>query len=313
MSCVRIKGTRMAKVNLKLLQTFLLVAEHGSFRRASEYAHRAPSAISMQIRDLEAQVGMRLFVRTAQRISLTPEGRALFERTKSAMDQVEQGLSELSDIAARRRGQLTIACAPTLASSYLGNVLANFAHRFPDSVVSVREVPPREGLELLQRQKVEFYIGPEIADLKDFSFEPLINDQLFACAPEGYDPGGDCISLAELGQIPVILLDARTALRPLVDRICAKSGTTLNIRYELQHTSTALGLVEAGLGIAILPEIALPAEAHTSFRAIPLSDAMSIRRIGIVTTKGYVQHGYTEQLLNVIRADFGGTGLVDLA
>lgn len=297
----------MAKVNLKLLQTFLLVAEHGSFRRASEYAHRAPSAISMQIRDLEEQVGMRLFVRSAQRISLTPEGRGLYNRTKQAMGEIEQGLTELSGIAGRRRGQVTIACAPTLASSYLGKILTNFARRYPDSVVSVREVPPSEGLELLQDQKVEFYIGPESADMKDFTFEPLITDQIFVCAPPAFDPGGDRISLADLGETPVISLDPKTALRPLVDRICTKIGAELNIRYELQQTATALALAQAGLGVAILPEIALQDGQNPAVRAIPLSDPMSERRIGIVTTKGYVQHGYTEQLLSVIRADFGET------
>lgn len=305
----------MSNVNLKLLQTFLLVAEHGSFRRASEYAHRAPSAISMQVRDLEAQVGMRLFVRTAQRITLTPEGQALYKRTRHAMHEVEAGLAELSDLAARRRGQVTIACAPTLASAYLGGILANFARRYPDSVVSIREVPPGEGLELLQNQEVEFYIGPDIADLKDFSFEPLLKDPLLACAPPGLDLGvaseAAGLSLRDLGQTPVILLDPKTALRQLVDRIAAKQGVTLNLRYEPQNTATAMALVEAGLGVAILSKLALVSGNRDRVRAIPIRDPMAERLIGIVTAKGYVQHGNTQQLLAVIRAEIGSAEMAN--
>lgn len=296
----------MKGVNLKLLQTFLLVAEHGSFRRAAEVAHRAPSAISMQVRDLEAQVGMRLFVRRAQRISLTPEGQALFERTRGAMADMEGALEHLAEIAARRRGQVTIACAPTVAASHMGSILASFARRYPDSVVSVREVAPVEGLELLQRQKVEFYIGPEIVELTDFSFEPLVADPLVACAPPDFDPGGETVSLGDLGEMPVILLDAKTALHQLVGRITHRLGITLNVRYELQNASTALALVNAGLGVAILPTIALGSGTADAFRAIPISDPLSERQLGIVTTKGYVQHGYSEHLLSFIRADFSG-------
>ncbi len=294
----------MNGVNLKLLQTFLLVAENASFRRAADIANRAPSAISMQVRDLEAQVGMRLFVRTAQRISLTPEGQALYDRTQGAMAEMQAGLEHLSEVAARRRGQVTIACAPTLASFHMGNILASFARRFPDSVVSVREVAPDDGLRLLQDQKVEFYIGPEILDLRDFDFEPLMGDQLVACAPPAFDTGANTLSLKDLGSTPIILLDERTALHQLVGRMTHKLGITLNVRYELQNTSTALALVKAGLGVAILPTIALSLGDPDTFRAIPLSDPLSIRQIGIVTAKGYVQHGYSEQLLKFIRDDF---------
>ncbi|WP_298356143.1 LysR substrate-binding domain-containing protein [uncultured Litoreibacter sp.] len=302
----------MNAVNLKLLQTFLLVAEHGSFRRAAEIANRAPSAISMQIRDLEAQVGLRLFVRKAQRISLSPEGRRLFDRTKGAMDNVQSELSELSNIAARRRGQVQIGCAPTLAASYMGDILYNFARRYPDSVVSVREVPPTEGLELLQQQKVEFYIGPEVAGIKDFEFEALITDQLLACTPPQFDTGVDQISVTDLDKTPMILLDSKTALRLLVDQVTKRAGITLNVRYELQNATTAMNLVEAGLGVAILPEIVAAHGDKNRFRAIPLSDPMTERMIGIVTARGYVKHNYSERLLAFIRAGFGGRGTANL-
>ncbi|MEM9583533.1 MAG: LysR family transcriptional regulator [Pseudomonadota bacterium] len=294
----------MQGVNLKLLQTFVLVADHASFRRAAEVANRAPSAISMQVRDLEAQVGMRLFVRTAQRISLTPEGQALYDRTHGAMADIDAGLEYLSQVAAQRRGQVTIACAPTLASFHMGNILAGFARRHPESIVSVREVAPKDGIRLIQEQKVEFYIGPEIMDLQENNFEPLMDDQLLACAPPDFDPGGETISLADLQATPVILLDAKTALHQLVGRITHNLGVTLNVRYELQNASTALALVEAGLGIAILPTTALHLGDPAKFRAIPLNDPLSVRRIGIVTAKGFVTHGYSEQLLRFIRENF---------
>ena len=92
-------------VNLKLLQTFLLAAEYGSFRRAAEESNRSPSAVSMQIRDLEEQVGISLFIRTPQRANLTPEGKILHEQVRRAMADVQAGLQRLSEVAAMRKGQ----------------------------------------------------------------------------------------------------------------------------------------------------------------------------------------------------------------
>ena len=107
----------VTNINLKLLQTFLLAAEHGSFRRAAEESNRSPSAISMQIRDLEEQVGMSLFIRTPHCVTLTPEGRLLYDQVGHAMGEVQAGLARLTELAAQRRGRVRIACAPTLADS----------------------------------------------------------------------------------------------------------------------------------------------------------------------------------------------------
>ena len=144
-----------SNINLKLLQTFLLAAEHGSFRRAAEESNRSPSAVSMQIRDLEAQVGMSLFIRTPQRANLTSEGRVLYEQVSHAMAEVQAGLARLSEVAAQRRGHVRIACAPTLASTRLGRILATFKLRYPRSLVDLKETPPNAALALLQAQEVE--------------------------------------------------------------------------------------------------------------------------------------------------------------
>ncbi|TIM19825.1 MAG: LysR family transcriptional regulator, partial [Mesorhizobium sp.] len=131
----------MPSINLKLLQTFLRAAENGSFRRAAEESNRSPSAVSMQIRDLEEQIGISLFIRTAQRASLTPEGQILFEEIANVMSQVQTSLDRLTEVAARRKGKVQIACAPTLAASRLGDILATFKLRYPRSIVEVIESP----------------------------------------------------------------------------------------------------------------------------------------------------------------------------
>lgn len=292
-------------VNLKLLQTFLLAAEYGSFRRAAEESNRSPSAVSMQIRDLEEQVGISLFIRTPQRANLTPEGKILHEQVRRAMADVQAGLQRLSDVAAMRKGHVKIACAPTLASTRLGNILATFKLRYPRSVVDVRETPPSGALTLLQEQEVELYIGPEISGLTEFNFEPILQDRLVACIPPDFDDGAQTLTLSEVAHFPLIVLDRQTAIRGLVDRIVAEAHIHLNIQYEVQNAYTAIALASAGLGVAIVPNIAIPMLPSAEFRAVPIIDAGAQRSVGILTVRGYVQHSYSEQLLALIRTELG--------
>ncbi len=294
----------MAEINLKLLQSFLLVARCGSFRRAAEEAHRSSAAISMQIKELEDQVGMRLFSRRGKTIELTPTGQALFEKTDRAMRDINSGFQSLSDIAAMRQSTVTIACAPTLASWPVGGVLTRFRRRFPDSRVRLIEAPPIAALDILDKQDAEFYIGPESADLKAFTFEKLVDEPLFACVPPEFDKGRRSLALADLAEVPVILLDKRTAIRTQIDQMLFDRNLDLNVAYELQNAFTALSFASEGLGIAVLPAIAIQMATFEGFRIIPIAEPGATRSIGIISVRGYIQHNYSEQLLRLIRQAF---------
>lgn len=294
----------MSDINLKLLHSFLAVARLGSFRLAADAARRSTPAISMQIKELEDQVGMRLFVRHAKSVSLTPNGRILFERTERAMRDIDDGFQSLADIAAMRQSTVTIACAATLAPKRLGGVLTTFRRRFPDSSVRLIEAPPAAALQILERQVAEFYVGPSVSDLKTFTFEKLANEPLLACIPPEFDQGRDRLWFEDLKEFPIIMLDQSTAIRTLIDNITYRKGLTLNVAYELQNAFTALSFASAGLGVALLPSIAIEMSDFDGFRVVPFREPEAAREVGIIAEKGYVQHNYSEQLMRLIRAAF---------
>lgn len=294
----------MSDINLKLLQSFLLVAKLGSFRKAAESARRSTSAISMQIKELEDQVGMRLFVRRSKTVTMTPNGQLLFEKTARAMNDIDDGFRSLSDIAAMRQSTVTIACAATLAPKRIGSVLTTFRRRFPDSSVRLIEAPPAAALDILDRQAAEFYVGPSISDLKTFTFEKLASEPLLACVPPEFDRGKEAIRFQDLVNMPVIMLDQSTAIRTLIDNILHQKELTLNVAYELKNAFTALSFASAGLGVALLPSIAIEMAEFDGFRVVPFVEPEATRSVGIIAEKGYVQHNYSEQLMRLIREAF---------
>ncbi len=291
----------MTNINLKLLHTFLLAAEQESFRKAADESNRSPSAVSMQIRGLEEQIGVPLFRRTPQKVILTPEGRLLFDQVKRAVQEVQTGLDQLSDAAKSRRGHIRIACVPTLASTRLPNILAMFRVRYPRSLVEVREISTASILELLRDHAVEFGLAPAIANMGEFQFEPILDDPLFACVPPTMDEGWNEIGLSQLSGKPCILLSPSTAVRSTIDSAIEALGVTLDVQFEVQQATTAIALAAAGLGIAIIPKIALLFVGSPQFRVVPITNSVVHRRIGLITARGYVHHPISEQLMELIR------------
>ena len=129
----------MSQVNLKLLHMFVAVAENRSFRQASEQLNRSQSAVSMQIKLLEEQVGVALFHRTTRRVELTAEGQRLLTHARRALDEWDTGLREIREVVDMQRGTLALACMPTIAATILPQVLHAFQTRYPGIKINLRE------------------------------------------------------------------------------------------------------------------------------------------------------------------------------
>ncbi|MBR0797944.1 LysR family transcriptional regulator [Bradyrhizobium jicamae] len=298
----------MSNINLKLLHTFLLAAEHESFRKAAEESNRSPSAVSMQVRDLEEQIGVLLFRRTPQKVMLTPEGRILFEQAKRALQEVQSGLDLLTESAQSRSRHIRMACVPTLASGWLPNILAMFKVRYPRSQVQLMEISTAPMLELLKRQDVEFGIGPQLPSMEDFEFEPILDDPLYACVPPAFDGGQSSIGFADLVDKPAILLSKSTAVRGLIDETLETLAIRLDVQFEVQAATTAVALAASGLGVAIVPRVALVQAGAQQFRVIPISDHVRVRQIGLITGRGQIRRPNTEQLIALIRSSLAQLG-----
>lgn len=130
----------MSDVNFKLLHIFIAIADNKSFRQASEKLNRSQSAVSMQIKQLEEQVGVALFHRTTRRVELTAEGVKLLTFARRALGEWENGLREIREAVDIQRGTLSFACIPTIAATILPRALQVFQASYPGISISLREL-----------------------------------------------------------------------------------------------------------------------------------------------------------------------------
>lgn len=273
-------------VNFKLFSTFLTVAQNESFGKAAEVANRSIPAVSMQIKQLEEQLGVQLFQRTTRKVELTAEGEKLMISVRKALAELEVGLGQIQQAANVEHGHISFACVPTVASSRLPVILTAFAKQYPGITVHVRELANQELIESVRRREVDFAIGPMPEKKGELDFAPIFTDEYCALLPKTYQDGGrQSISLRELSKMPLLKLSSSTAFRDHIDSALRDNGLVTESAYEFLHVNTLVAMAEAGLGIALLPRIALPKK--TSLRVVRITGPALSRAISIVTIRGH--------------------------
>lgn len=289
-------------INLKLLHTFLLVAEHCSFRRAAEESNRSQSAVSMQVRQLELQLGVPLFHRTTRTVQLTREGEMLLNSARKAVLELETGLRKIREVVDIQRGHLSLACAPTIASTRLPDILTAFQKSFPSVTADIRELASNEMLDAIRQQEVDFGIGPRVPNASEFQFHTIMVDEICALIPAhlGFT-SSQSIAFAELAQLPLLVVTNSSAIQSLLDDAQHAAGVKLNIKYEVRQVQTQIAMAAAGLGAAIVPRIAVPAIPDPRLVAVPIVDPPLSREICIVTMRGQILSPIATRLVAMLQ------------
>lgn len=288
-------------INLNLLRSFALVAEHRSFRRAAEALGRTQTAVSLQVQTLEEQVGARLFHRTTRRVDLTAEGEVLFAVARRALAEVEVGLAHLREAVDLVRGHVTLACIPTYAANRLPRVVAEFQRAFPGIGLRIVECPAPALFESVARKEVDLGVASEPEHPTDFHFTPLLRDRAYALLPrQAALKPGETIELAQLQAWPLLSLTRATSFRRSVEAAVGAKGLSIGATHEVTQVSTLIAMVEAGLGAALLPELSVPEQTSCQVRRV-IKPAIQ-RKIGLVTARERSLSPAAAQLARVIEA-----------
>jgi DNA-binding transcriptional LysR family regulator len=286
------------KINFKLLGTFLAVAENASFRKAADQTHLSLPAVSMQIKQLEEQLGVALFQRTTRKVDLTQAGEQLMISARKAMAEIDAGLVQIQHAVDVQQGHLSFGCVPTVAGSRLPQILLKFSKKYPGISVRVRELAHQELLEAVRRREVDFGIGPVPEKKGELDFSPIFVDEYFALLPKAFHDGGRAgISLRELAKMPMLTLSNSTLFRNHLDSVLKANDVETELNYEFTHVSTLIAMAEAGLGIAVLPRIAIPRK--TPLKAVRITGPAISRTIAIITIRGHSLSPAAARLVDV--------------
>ena len=269
------------------LEAFLSIAERGSFQRAAAHLNLSQTAISHRMRKLEDELGIKLFARTTREVTLTRAGIDFLPKAQRAVIELEQSFDDLKQQGAKRRERLDIACLPVLAVNYLPPILSRFHKSEPRVQVRIFETPSAAVAELVQSGEVEFGLSVAKTNRWDLEVEAITASPLALTCPARHALAKKrSIGWAELRNLPLIRVGAKTAIRPMIDDALNAARIALNWQYEVQHVETAVNLVEAGLGYAIVPSIDVALHRGRALAAVPLRAPKLSCTYGLVTRRG---------------------------
>lgn len=268
-------------MELRHLRYFVAVAEELSFTRAAQRLHIAQPPLSMQIRALEQELGTRLLDRDRRRVHLTQAGRHFLERARGILSSVSTARDEARSAAAGELGKLAVAfTASAMLSQRLPAALRTHRERHPLVELQLSEMTSLHQIDaihartldlgVLRRPNVSVPLGVRI---EEWTSAPLVAALPQASAP----PKGRGIHLKDLRDVPLIVYprDAGIGLYWKVQELCSRAGFRPAVMHEARETSTMIGLVACGLGVAIVPQD-MQAIRLDGVRYAPILDADAV-------------------------------------
>jgi len=293
----------VTQFNLRLLQTFMLVAENLSFRDAAEQTRRSQSAVSTQVKQLETQLGITLLHRTTRSVVLTPEGRELLEGTKRAMHEVNLGLRKIRESADIKRGRVSLACSPSVAANRLPQILATFKKVHPGVHISLMEQHSADIFHMVRQGDADFGIGPLVEAVDDdICFEPILEDRIMALVPRVLLANTrKTISLKELVTMPLLLHTPGSAMRRMLESAIDAQSLKFENNYQCMQMQTLVSMAVAGMGVAVLPQSVLKGVTSSNTQTLRLVDPPLTRQVCLITMRGRTLSPASAQLAQVVR------------
>lgn len=274
----------MKRINFDLgeLLAFVVTAEKSSFRAAAEVLCLSQPALSRRVERLEEALGTRLLERSTRHVELTAVGAEFLQEARAALAGLEEAVQRVDDQTRLRRGRVTVACVPSVASHLLPSVLGRFASDWPDVQIHVIDENASHVLEAVARGDADFGLSFTGSQEPHLHFEPLTREQYVLAMPRTH-PWAQRASVAwsELAGQRLVSVSRQSSNRLLLDQAMAELPDRPVAWYECNHVTGALALVEAGLGLAALPHLALQPH-HPSVCGVPLSNPSAWRTLGIL-------------------------------
>jgi len=284
----------MPRINydLQQLQAFIAVAQRTSFRAAAEDLCLSQSALSRRVENLEYQLGTKLLERTTRRVALTQTGQIFLERARSAMDDLERAFFSVRDLSLRQSARVCIACVPSVSYYFLPAILQQYVQKFPAIRLSVIADTAHLALQSVLTGRADFGIGFLGSQDVEIDFKAILREDFVLAVHQNHPfarkariSWDEVQSAVQAGE-RLINVSSQSGNRLLVDTTLARHGKRIAGSFEVSHVHGLLGLVEAGLGIAAVPRLAMPILDGGNLVAVKLHKPRIYRTLGLISRRG---------------------------
>jgi DNA-binding transcriptional LysR family regulator len=290
-------------LDIRRMKVLREVAARGSFSAAAEALNFTQSAVSQHIAALERETGTQLVERFSRGVRLTEAGEVLVKHTDAIITRLESAEEDLSAIAGLRGGRLRLVCFQSAGATVVPRAVADFHERHPDVELSMREAEPDEAGTMLKAGEVDLalvYDHPAMVRVPDLELTHLMDDRYDAVLPSGHRLAEKRrLTLADLRDEPWIGSTSTCGCRQITEKSCRDAGFEPRVAFEADETLAAQALVAAGVGVTLLPRMALTA-VHPGVVPRALHDP-PVRRVLAARMEGGFHSPASDAMLEIMR------------
>ncbi len=275
----------MLTMNCELLdlRALVTVSEGRSFNRAAQQLNLSQPALSRRIQKLEQAVGTLLIERSTRSVRLTPAGQQVVPLIRRVLDEIDGSLVGLMAQGERQAGRITLASVPSATVRFLPQVLQRFAEDYRNTRVRILDRSAAECAEAVRTGEAEFGLSLPVAADSDLSYTPLHDDPYgLICRKDDPLATMPDVTWADLLGKRLVTIHRASGNRTTLEAGLAAAGITLTWFYEVTRLTSALALVDAGLGPSVLPRLACEGPEARDLVWRPLGEPVIARTIGLL-------------------------------
>ena len=258
-------------ITLRQLHVFQSVATTHNFSRTGDAVGLTQPAVSRSITELEAQLGLKLLNRTTREVTLTDAGQRLAARLPRVLEDLDNTLLDVRGMATERRGRVRVASSPTLSANLMPECIAQCQQRLPGLELVLLDRIQSAVLASVLSGEVDFGVVIDPGERDALECETILTEPFcLACPPDHRLARKRQVHWADLAGESLVLLDHASGSRRLIDRALADHAVQCTVAQEVGHTTTIFRMLDAGLGISVIPTLALPPEGLARLVVRPL-------------------------------------------
>ena len=297
-------------MELHQLRGFYEIAKGGSFTRAADRLYLTQPAISLQVKALEEELGQVLLDRTRQAARLTEAGEILFRQTTQIFEHLATAREEIDALHEVLRGRLVIGTSDTNCTYILPELLQRFRERFPDVELDMRNKMSPEVCQLVLDDEVDLGLATLPAHHRRLSKEKLFTRQdVLVCPPDHPLAGRKRVRLATVAQYPMLVLEHGSRTRTLLDETFEQIDVDLQIAMSLGSVEVIKRFVEIGMGIALVPKVAVAEEKAADRLRVISVIGLASRATGLIVHRGRRRSPAAKAFIAMLRAHLKGRAL----
>lgn len=291
------------------LRLIVRVAEFSSLTRGAESSNISLAAASTRIKNLEESLGTKLLYRSSQGVTLTPPGQTFVQHARLVLGQIENLRGDMQEYAKGLKGQLRIFANTTALGEFLPPVLRTYLQTHPDINIELRERLSHDIVRAVSEGHTDIGIVAGTVNTENLEVIPYRNDRLVLVVPSGHplasSPDLDFTQTLDLVHVG---LHEASALPGFLREVCERMHRHLQLRIQVGNFEAACRMIEANVGVGILPESAARRHAETmAIHIVPLRDPWAFRAMHVCVRSLETMPSFARDLVALLLADASST------